>query len=176
MVNNLQVENLKRLLSYEGIETQKDFAALLGISTVTVNRWFKGHNAISLEHAKRICEVFPGYDINFVLGFTQHPSEKAEEHLRVFEKAYNEGARGKVVFDIANSNLCSCSVEPIEFEFNDADEEEIAAIPFKGVPFVRVIHEGKEAVMSNEEWYDLAEEVFAYIDMRLTMIAERGAW
>ena len=103
-----------------------------------------GKTAMSSQNAKLINEKYPFYSTDFLLGKASFANARAEEHERVFETAFNEGLRGKIVLDIANSPLCSSSVELVSFDISEGEE---TVTPLNSVPFVRIIHEGKDAVM-----------------------------
>ncbi len=177
MISNLQVDNLNRLLINEGIKSQKDFASLLGISTVTVNRWLKGHNAISLEHAKRICEVFPAYDVEFVLGLTDYPNAQSKDnHQRFIEHHIHE-----CVEDIAKHRGLNAyafsTFDTKAIKENEWREQWPNLDADKFTYFERLENEnGKTLTITDEQWDAFVDEVCSYVEMRISAMIERGCW
>ena len=176
MVNNLQAENLRKLLRYENLN-QTTFSKIVHIPEPTISNYLHGKQKISAAKAMQIHKHYSAYDLDFILGNSDFPNkqskanyEAAKEiqvHQCVERLAMNRGFRVSSFgeFDPKNVDM-------------DAWHENWPNVDRAGISYCeRLENSNGEAIkLSAEQWDSFVDEVCSYVEMRISAMIERGAW
>lgn len=178
-----QAKNLKFIFANEGI-SQKEFAKKIGVSVATVSKWAKGHTVISNRHVEKIHQEYPDYSVEYLRG--------ESEFFNPDEEAFNNAmAAAEEMLDVETfvNKYCLCSIERFSLGetysilFKNPESLEIAndevgtLRPKDGTfPYARISRNGKQLVITDDDWGAFVSELSSYIDMRLTHAINRGRW
>ena len=166
---NKRVSAIKTLLDSEGL-TQEELAGMIYVKSKktkelvpmepqNLSRCLTSGN-VSEKMCRRIAELFPGYRIEYILGYDDYPTT-ADLLASVLDTAKQENdIMTSALFSLAK--LSGFSIEPTERSDNSV-ESYLKAIK-KAVTFSR---DGKSVSFSLEDLNDFENEICDYIEMRL---------
>lgn len=176
MVDNLQVHNLRRVIKNE-CKSQTEFAQILQVPDSMVTNWLKGKHEISIKNAKKICERFPGYDLEFILGNSPYPNKQSESNHQQFKEHHIHECiediakhRGFNVYAFSTFDAKAINEDEWREQWPDLNTD-------KFIYYERLENgDGKTLTITDEQWNAFVDEVCSYVEMRLNLLIERGAW
>ena len=154
-----QATNLKNLLSDEGL-TETQFSDLIGMTIQSVSRWLNGKTTMTVNSAKAINARFPRYSVEYLLGATEWNNDQI---------AYlNNAARTQKIESV------HALIEMSGFEVDVLLGSEAGRID---EDMCYSISNGKSSARLSEDGFKaFADEVSAYVAMRLNLMIERGCY
>ena len=159
-----QADFINRLLTEQGV-SQKEFAASIGTTPVTVSRWKNGKNMISDFFAYKIKDVYPEYTFAEITGYRAMMREQANEAARAYAKEY-------ACFE---SLLKLCDVdeilraEPLPIRIGNT-------VINGDSDFARLMRGEETITLTGNQYEAFKNELFDYARMRLNSMFERGCW
>lgn len=160
-INPKRAENVKKLIEWSGI-TQIDFARTIHQTQQNVSRIINLKTALTEENAREIIKHFPGYRIEWLLGYDDYPTNK-DYFLSMIDQQSKEGdLLNKGFFsylELYGYTVTEASIEksgnPISDFIHDAH---------KGVTISR---DGKSVTLQLHPLIEFQNEIGEYIELRL---------
>ena len=134
-------------------------------SPTNIHTWRRGKGDMTLSKARQINEAFPQFPVDWLRGFTE-----ARTKEEFFEENWRkEYERGTSLFEA----VCTLAIEGGGFAIGKPKYEIADGWP----TFYFEISRGeKTATLTGDEYNKFIQEVSAYVETRLNLILERGAW
>ena len=166
-LKTIQAKNLNRLINAE-CRSETEFAEITGFRIQSVSRWLHAKAAMTANSAKAINAKFPNYSVEYLLGVTEWNNEQID-----YLKTLANGQRLDAVELLAEDG--GFEVDFVAY----AERFKLDELQKLGVSddFGYIITRGeKSMVLSADSFENFANEVSAYVEMRLNLMLERGGW
>lgn len=175
-IRQQQSKNFNRLLDEVG-KSQKEIAAIVGVSEETFSHWVNGQVHIRRKNAQRVHDEFPAYSVEFLLGETRQliMEQVQEAHVLTIteEKCIETLLYSCGVAD--KSFACHFSELPMKNVSVDCGDGQV----WEGVMFddyIQFTYKGSDIKLTMEQWRAFKKEIKGYIRLRLKSMSERGCW
>lgn len=152
-VNPEPGKRVKLLLEKEKM-THERLGELIGMSPQHISRIVNGHATLYEDVARRIIDVFPEYELSWLLGFSDYPTQ---EIRREEIQRQREDAKDYVLLDLAEQGMIRLA---------QASEWKV----YKNLTFVHDKHQSFK--LSIWEFDALREECRSYVAMRLKQLSD----
>lgn len=169
-LQRLQSIRLKLLMKEQGI-TQKWLAEKFGFSETSVSHWVNGKVHMNDYNAKLISSEFPDYSPEYLRGYSEYRNiEQAERRTESLQQSIKRQNADAVELLAENSGF--------QVDFVSIAEEYGPDYPFRtDDDFGYKIGLGEKSIpMTAEDFGKFADEVSAYVAMRLSLMLERGCY
>ncbi len=172
----MQADNLRRLLRYEDL-TQAAFSKIVHIPEPTISNWLTGKHGISVEKAKQIHEKFPAYDLDFILGNSEHPNRQSTENERLAKETLIDKCVENIVIHRGFRVSSFGEFDPKSVDM-DKWRENWPNIDRSGFEYFERLEDsnGRFVKLTAEQWAAFVDEVGGYIEMRINSMIGRGGW
>ena len=176
-IRQQQSKNFNRLLDEVG-KSQKEIAAIVGVSETTLSHWMNGQVHISRKNAQKVHDAFPAYSVEFLLGETTQPND---DNL-IKETALQFMTETKCIETLLY--FCRVDKDSITYHHGESPIKTVSVVWDDGQDyeatvfddFVQFVYKGKVLKLTIPQWRAFKKEIKDYIRLRLNSMRERGCW